>query len=145
MINTKLSLLFVLSLLTSCATLVNGPREKVSINTNPPGAVVTNGEEFGITPTSFTLERENDYVFVVEKPGYVGQTIKLHHKFNNWTLGNIVSFGIIGAGIDSVSGAIWRFDPDTLTLTLQPLSKTPNFPFIQKKTTVQELEKPLPF
>lgn len=108
-------------LFSSCATIINGPKETVSVSTTPSGATVTDGKETKISPAQFVLDRNRDYILTISKPGYDTENVKVVHVISGWVAGNIISFGWIGAGVDAASGAMWRLEPDTILVTLHPV------------------------
>ena len=70
--------------LSGCATLVHGPYQDVTIDSNPPGAKATVSAQLSergpgyvdkekqvvTTPSTVRLRRDNTYRIEVEKPGY---------------------------------------------------------------------------
>lgn len=62
--------IFVALLGTGCATITRGTREALVVESDPPGADVqlSNGLR-GRTPTSFSLERDQNLVVTISKPG----------------------------------------------------------------------------
>lgn len=110
-------------LLGSCATIVSGTKESVSIKSTPPGTVkvtASNGQVFytGSTPKRLRLPRGNTYTVEVTVPGYKSQTIQITHGFNNWFIGNIIFGGIPGGVVDAIDGAMWTLEPSTIDLRL---------------------------
>lgn len=125
---TILTNLLVASLcltLSSCASIIHGTRQEVGITTNPPGAIVSDGKNNNnvLTPTTLKLERDRDYVLTITKPGFETETVKLTHVISGAVAANIVGggFGLIGWGVDAVSGAQWRLEPETIVVNLRPL------------------------
>lgn len=107
--------------LASCATLVHGTRQEIPISTNPSGALVSDGETTTETPAIFNLKRGTDHVLTITKPGYHTENIKLAHVISEVVAGNLIFGGLIGWGIDAISGAQWRLEPEVVTVTLRPL------------------------
>lgn len=124
--------------LSSCATIMSGSTQKISIESTPPGAQVTivnkEGEQVfaGTTPANTKLDRGAGYfraaryVATFEKEGYEKE--KLHIVNNNtgnwWTMGNLVIGGLIGLLIvDPISGAMYVLEPDEINQTLTPIKK----------------------
>lgn len=106
---------------SSCATLVNGPRQTVDVITNPIGAHVrVDGMDYGTTPAKISLERKNDHFVVVSLPGHQEQQFILKHRINGYFWGNIVFGGMPGFIIDSVSGSMFTLAPKTLNVSLIP-------------------------
>lgn len=105
-----------------CATIINGRTENVQVTSDPPDATVTDGIAVTQTPATLVLERDHDYVLTITKSGYETQHVKIVHVVSGVVALNIVSFGMIGVGVDAASGACWRLDPDTIVVSLRPLS-----------------------
>jgi hypothetical protein len=73
-----------LAALSGCATVVHGPYQDVTIDSNPPGAKATvsaqtsergpgyldKEKQVVTTPATVRLRRDNTYRVEVEKPGY---------------------------------------------------------------------------
>ena len=143
----KSKAIVVVLLATSCATIINGPTETVSVSSNPPGATVTDGKTSKVTPTQFVLDRDHDYILTISKPGFETEHVKIEHVISGWVAGNLLSFGILGAGVDATSGAMWRLTPDTIVVTLHPRPPSPWYFFKRKSpsdsvvTTLEKLNK----
>ena len=113
-------LVFALLLaLTACATIVDSGPWAVPINSNPPGATVSNGgNELGVTPCTVWLRA--DPVLELRLDGYDVQSVSVPERFNPWVIGNVVFGGLIGILIDAVSGAMFYVDDSPITVTLRP-------------------------
>src|SRR5215831_10563674 len=73
-----------LAVLSGCATIVHGPYQDVTIDSNPPGAQATvsaqtsergplfvdKNKQTITTPATIRLRRDNNYRVELEKPGY---------------------------------------------------------------------------
>src|SRR4029453_4388738 len=63
-------------LITSCATIPRGSKDKLTVSREPSGAnVVLSSGEKGITPTKFVKSRRDNFTVTVSKAGYVPQTV----------------------------------------------------------------------
>ncbi|MGM0635674.1 MAG: PEGA domain-containing protein [Bacteroidota bacterium] len=105
---------FILSilLLTSCATMVSGSRQKVGISSNPTLArVYLNGVEVGKTPIQKNLKRNQEYVLTLKIEGYKTYSTVIQRKFNARYLGNLFFPGPIGLIIDPITGAMYKLQP----------------------------------
>ncbi|HXF29653.1 MAG TPA: PEGA domain-containing protein [Chlamydiales bacterium] len=118
----KLCLFFSLcSSLTSCASIINGPRQQITVSSNPPGVAVTDGVTTWITPVKLSLPRAKAHVLTFYKRGYKPQTVKLTRKISGATFGNIIMpLGLIAWGIDVASGAQWKLIPEKVDVTMEP-------------------------
>ncbi len=126
----KPSLLLILAgmLASGCAYMLSTDSQDISISTYPIGAKViittTGGIEVfsGTTPAQAHLKRKNEYIVDVTLEGHESKRIYLEHSLNPKTLWNLIIGGIPGWIIDGVSGAIWKLEPETITITLQTAS-----------------------
>jgi len=99
-------------LLSSCATIISGSKQKVSFHSNPAQAAIFIDEvEVGKTPFEIKLERNKEHHVMIKLDGYQTYETNLTKKFNAWYLGNIVFGGIIGIIIDPITGAIYNLTP----------------------------------
>jgi hypothetical protein len=106
-----LALVTVLS--TSCATIVNGKKESVTIRTTPSGAKVLAGTQRCYSPCTLELNRGQNYTITLIKKGYQNQEIELNGKeLDGWLWGNIVLGGLIGLAVDFGSGSAYSFEKD---------------------------------
>lgn len=116
------------TLLSACASIMEGSTQNIKVSTNPPGArcIIKNGEK-----TLATIEQTPDFVDVkklrsdatitCEKPGYAPTQKTLVSHVSRMTAGNLV-FGLVslpGIGVDAATGAINKYD-DRVELTLSP-------------------------
>ncbi|MFW5741042.1 MAG: hypothetical protein ACOC1F_11825 [Myxococcota bacterium] len=70
------------------------------------------------------LSRKNDYIVKVNVPGYQEATVKITQDFNYWVICSAVC-GLIGVGIDALSGAFWELDTNRVALSLVPAARMP--------------------
>lgn len=108
---------------TGCATITRGTTEQLMVQSNPSGANVRlDTGQTGITPASFTVPRKRDIVVTVSKEGYqtVSQTVttKIAGRGAAGLAGNVLIGGIIGIGVDAVSGASLNHTPNPLIVNL---------------------------
>lgn len=120
-----------------CATVFTGTKQDVEIDSNPQQAYYrvitaggalgsTDGQEVahGRTPDVVELSRKNDYIVKVKVEGYREATVKITQDFNYWVICSAVC-GLIGVGIDALSGAFWELDTNKVALTLVPAAQVP--------------------
>lgn len=111
--------------LTGCASIVSGTSQPVSVTSTPTGLpfTVTDGHGAvvagGITPATVNLKRgEGSMNVQIKDKGnkrVVGQGT-FAEGMNGWYAGNILIGGIVGLVIDGVDGAMWKYNPDHLTV-----------------------------
>ena len=104
-----------------CASIVNGTRQEVSISSSPSEAMVSDGEVTIKTPGKISLKRDKDHVLTITKPGYETESVRIVRVISGAVAGNILAGGFIGWGVDAVSGAQWRLEPETVAITLRPV------------------------
>lgn len=132
----KLSLLnsvvvITLLLCSGCASIVDGQRPKITINSNPQGANVTIVDANGYTvvttntPAKVKLARGKGYfqgqhyTVKFDMPGYYPSETIIKPTINPWYAGNILIGGAIGIVIvDPLTGAMWTLHPKTVDRNL---------------------------
>ncbi|MBW8036705.1 MAG: PEGA domain-containing protein [Planctomycetes bacterium] len=115
-------------LASGCAYMLSTDSQDISISSSPAGAQVmiktTGGIEVftGRTPAQAHLKRKNEYIIDVTLEGHASKQVHLEQSINPATFWNLLIGGIPGWIIDGVSGAIWKLEPETVTITLQTAS-----------------------
>lgn len=108
----------------SCSTIVHGTTQKIQVSSNPTKAEVwVDGALMNSTPTTLKLKRKNDYFIRIVKEGYDPVEIKITGKPSAWIIGNVIFGGIIGCGIDFLSGGAYTLSPDRLDVNLPEIDK----------------------
>ena len=107
--------------LTGCATVLHGTTQKIPVNTNPNGALVLvdNAHEF-TTPCTIPLERNRDHRVRIEMSGYETMEFQITRQPTGKAVNNIWIGGLIGLGVDAVTGADNMLVPDSIYVTLRP-------------------------
>lgn len=111
-------------LLVSCATIMDGNDQKITINTTPPGTsceLDRNGETIANVnaPGTVTIEKnKHDIDIKCTKPGYQTASYHNHSGIDWWTAGDIV---LLSPGLwiaDSAAGSDNKYDSQVnITLT----------------------------
>lgn len=130
--------------LTGCASLVKGPTQQIPISTDPVKADVTvNGEYIGTTPIDLTLKRKRDHLITLSKEGYQSKDIAVTKSMGYAVWGNVIAGGLIGWGIDAVSGAQYELSPKYISLKLAPQfnSRTSNIVYRSKAEFIHKLNE----
>ena len=105
-----------------CATIMtgSGSDQNVRVHSNPSGAAVyVDGQYRGESPVSVALDRRNDHYVRIEMPGYQTYEQEIHTGFNGWVVGNVLVGGLIGTGMDAVSGASQALYPTDVSASLK--------------------------
>ena len=107
---------------TGCASIMSGSNQRVAVNSFPDGATAKIGNSTQLTPAVFNLSRKDgDQTVTVSKPGYVTVTEVIGKTLNPWVIGNVIwgVFGFfIGMVVDASTGAVTKFTPDKIDVTL---------------------------
>ena len=125
-----------LFVLASCASVVRGTHQKVQFFSDPEGAKVDvsqtadkrRGETSDMqcqTPCALSLWRKHDAEIVFRLDGYAPLKLDLRSELSKRGLtisavGNFLSFGIIGMGIDQRRGAVRHLVPNPVSVELIP-------------------------
>ena len=112
-------LLGVLCLLSSCATVFTGTKDRITFNSNPSGAMIyIDGVEQCRTPCSMEVTRSiNDTDVEFKLDGYETRLITLSKEFNVISIINLGN--LLGWGIDALSGAVMKYDRKIYDIILE--------------------------
>ncbi len=112
-------LFFTLFSVVSCATVTQGPKQNVGVSSSPTGAdVYIDGRYVGKTPLRISLSRSSPHAVRIVLDGYEPYVAEFSRKGNVMTAGNILVGGVIGLGVDCLSGAIFRLSPEQIHANL---------------------------
>lgn len=129
---------------SGCASIINGTTQKVPVNTTPKGAVASLHDGINCkTPCSLELKRNTDYIMTIQKEGYEDTSITFQRVMSGVIAGNLLLGGIIGAGVDAASGAMYRFTPESVTVDLKLIAVQIEKPglTVEKLKDLEELRK----
>ncbi|MGE5501896.1 MAG: PEGA domain-containing protein [Ignavibacteriales bacterium] len=110
----------------ACATITRGTKEDWAVQTDPVGAKVQTDHGYSCEPTPCTMKlpRKNEFQVTVTKAGYKTYSTRVTNgisgKGTAGLVGNAVVGGIIGIGVDAVSGATLDLHPNPLVVKLEP-------------------------
>jgi hypothetical protein len=130
LLRTSLALAIAVSalVLPGCATIVKGTSQPLTISTDPPGAKCVlnrDGMQIGVVdPTPGTVEIGKVHRPIAvdcKKVGYEDANDRVQSRFQTVALGNILLGGIIGFGVDAMSGAMYEY-PSGVTVALVPVA-----------------------
>jgi hypothetical protein len=106
----------VLVAATGCATIMNGSRQNISVNSNPSGATVfVDGQQVGITPASLNLARKQSHVVRIVLDGYQPYEMAMTRGTSGWVWGNLAFGGLIGLVVDASTGSLYKLSPEQIT------------------------------
>ena len=113
-----------------CASVTRGTTENISISTTPSGATADiTGLDIPtacVTPCVVQAKRNAEITVTINKEGYEPQTIPLTKEIPGsgaaGFAGNLLLGGVVGMGVDAVTGAALDHKPNPVIVTLQPLA-----------------------
>lgn len=117
----------IATFLPACSTVVNGSNQLVKFNTGDvTGAKckATGGSDLAVnehfvTPAEVKLPRSKKKLDVTcNKEGYKEATKVVHSKVEGSTAGNVIAGGVIGIGVDALTGAIYKY-PETVYIMME--------------------------
>ena len=128
-----------------CATIIDGPTQKVNVKTEPVGAqVFVNGRLVGQTPVTAVVSRWGMHRVRIELAGYKPLDLPLEKKFNDYA-GDNIFIGGVWIVVDAVTGAIFRLDvPVSKRAELHPESEYAGAIFSQTVLNISTTLKPDP-
>ncbi len=111
-----------------CASVTRGTTEAISIASTPAGATAeVSGLDVPttcVTPCVVQARRNADITVSIAKPGYEPQIIPLTKEIPGsgaaGFAGNVLVGGVVGMGVDAVTGAALDHKPNPVEVTLQP-------------------------
>jgi hypothetical protein len=110
--------MIALFLMTGCATIFTGTKDRIAFSSTPSGATIyKDGVEICTTPCNYKIKRSlNDTDVEFKLDGYETRLITLDKEFN---LVSIINLGnLLGWGIDALSGAVMKYDRKSYDLKL---------------------------
>jgi hypothetical protein len=115
---------------TGCASITRGTKDNLQVTSVPSGAQVKlSTGQTGTTPVTFTLPRKKGLSVEVSKTGYTSQTIFVNSKFATGggvaLAGNALFGGLIGAGVDGLTGATLSLKPNPVSVNLIQVPSAP--------------------
>lgn len=123
----KLIFLLCVAGLTSCATIFNGSKAKVTVDnyrpvTSPVTLTVDGKHYYNVEfPTKIRIKRGfKASEITASAEGYETASATVHKKFNGTTLYNIILGGIPGMAVDAATGAMMKPEEKRYVLNMQP-------------------------
>jgi len=105
--------LIPLTLLSGCATIMNGTNQSIGISTNPSGAEVWLDDMLaGHSPIVLEMKRNNNHFIRIQLEGYQPYELAVTREISGWVAGNIVFGGFIGLAVDALTGGIYNLTPE---------------------------------
>lgn len=110
----------------SCATVIRGTADQIGFNSTPSGAEVHTSNGLGcVTPCTLAIKKTDEFVATFEKPGFIPQQVPVTREVVGGgvaaTAGNIIVGGVVGLGVDAVTGAGFEHTPNPVSVVLEPV------------------------
>ena len=107
-----------------CASIIHGSSQEITITSNPSDALVqVDGSGSYKTPVTVDLERDMDHSITVSMDGYHQKQVTIMHVMSGAVAGNILAGGLIGWGVDAMTGAQYKLVPETVHVELRELKQ----------------------
>lgn len=104
---------------SGCGTIIHGTRQGVGISSAPTGAEVwIDNIKMGETPVIAKLRRKDTHTVKLILPGYQPYETTITRNVSGWVWGNIVIGGLLGLGVDAISGGMYKLSPGQVTGSL---------------------------
>lgn len=105
--------------LNGCATVITGGNDYVSVSSQEKGSVIyVDGAVRGVDTTVINMRRGRPHSLRVEKAGCRPVMVETGESFDARTLlGIFIDVGVVSIPFDFASGAVWKVNPTSYTLT----------------------------
>lgn len=117
----KITFLALTAVLTcsGCATIIKGSSEKITVNSLEEGTVIyVNGAPRGKDNVQIDVKKGKPQTIKASKKGCQDVVVETTESFDATSLlGILIDFGILSIPIDLISGAAWKPDPTTYTVS----------------------------
>ncbi len=135
-------ILVCLRLALGCATIIHGSSQDVNFSSNPDNAEVwIDGAKMATTPGRVTLSRKHEYTVVIKKEGYKDLTTKIEKSTDAWIIGNVIFGGIIGCGVDFITGGAYDLKPERLDVNLTKIAELDGKPIRVDQAVLDNLKE----
>ena len=107
---------------SSCATIIDGTTQAITIDSNVEGAsVAVNGSSVGVTPWTGQIKRMRSGTALVSMEGYSAETLSLTTSYNTTAL---LSIFWDYSTTDFLTGAVWEYAPSSYYANLKSTSSS---------------------
>jgi hypothetical protein len=117
----RAALLCVLLLsVASCSSIINGSKQQITVNSEPPDAeIMLNGSFAGRTPAQFEVKRGKNHMIEIKKEGFQTARVMTDKSFEALVILNI--FVWPGFIVDLATGSAWGVDPEIIHVSLDKM------------------------
>lgn len=107
------------TLLTSCATVIQGSYKDVQVISHTKGSVIhVDGDYAGKDEVEVSLRRKENHFITIEKEGCITKEIQINRKMQPaWVVADVVLW-VYGTIVDALTGAWYTFDQDYIETKL---------------------------
>jgi PEGA domain len=111
-----------------CATVTRGMNDDVQILSDPEGASIrTSTGQTCVTPCTMKFGRKDEFTVTASMPGYHTSETAVSTRIAGagaaGFAGNVLIGGVVGMGVDAVSGATLEHYPNPVMMKMVPLRK----------------------
>jgi anaerobic selenocysteine-containing dehydrogenase len=111
-------------ILAGCATVTRGTSNQIQIRSEPAGAQVTTSLSHNcMTPCTINVGRKDEFSVSIALPGFRTEKIEVGTRLAGagaaGFAGNVIVGGVIGMGVDAVTGSTLEHYPNPIVVTLQ--------------------------
>jgi hypothetical protein len=122
--------LFAAMTVGGCATVTRGSTNKVQFVSEPAGALMTTSTGMNcVTPCTLEVPRKDGFIATFKLAGYETQTINVTTVVQGsgaaGVVGNVLVGGIVGVGVDVVTGAANDHSPNPVSVVFRRSAATP--------------------
>ena len=125
--------------MTSCATVVGGTDQLISVDSNVKGAeVYYNGARVGQTPFNGVVDKARNPQLMVKKEGYEPRTMVLSTSTPTIFWGNAIFYGgFVSSTTDYASGSMFEVSPKSYYINLEPREESKTSYDYEKDTEIK--------
>lgn len=107
--------------LSGCS-LFGGSSQNFAVSSDPVGATVRiNGQQVGVTPLQYQVDRRGDLLIEVEKTGYKSQFRQTSRKLSSLGIADVIGGAFLLLPlIGLVAPGAWEQDPAVMGFSLEP-------------------------
>jgi hypothetical protein len=115
---------------SGCATIIRGSSQTFNVASTPTAASVTtsNGYACEATPCSFDIKRKATFGITISKPGYKTFSTQVGNRISGRggasAAGNVIAGGVVGLGVDAITGASLDLNPNPMRVILEPIGSS---------------------
>ncbi len=111
--------------LAACATVTRGTNDHYHVESTPPDATVTTSHGFTCrTPCTMELPRKSEFDIKIVLDGYKDFEMRIVNEMSlaggAGLAGNVIIGGVIGIGVDALTGATQDLKPNPLIVEMAP-------------------------